>query len=118
MQHVISKNLSRKNKIVDNKLTVLIFSEKPGQAISEHDYQKLQDCNLLVVGLTPEWINPEKRCWPIVRDVNGTLSNKPFSRYLERALLLRRDRYVGASTEIGNIRDLLPMALSLQAFSD
>ena len=104
--------------LLDNKLTVLIFSEKPERAISEHDYQKLQDCNLLVVGLTPEWINPEKRCWPIVRDVNGTLSHKPFSRYLERALLLRRDRYVGASTEIGNIGDLLPMALSLQAFSD
>ncbi|MGB0634895.1 MAG: bifunctional 3-(3-hydroxy-phenyl)propionate/3-hydroxycinnamic acid hydroxylase [Paracoccaceae bacterium] len=114
----ISRERTHLDNLLDNKLVVLIFSEKPEQAISVSDYQKLRDGDLLVVGLTPEWINPGNGCWPIVRDVNGILSNKPFNRYLERALLLRRDRYVGASTEIGNIRELIPMALSLQAVAD
>ena len=114
----ISRERTHLDNLLDNKLVVLIFSEKPEQSISVSDYQKLRDGDLLVVGLTPEWINPRNGCWPIVRDVNGILSNKPFNRYLERALLLRRDRYVGASTEIGNIRELIPMALSLQAVAD
>ena len=103
------------DSLLENKLAVLIFSEKPEQAISNEDCQSLLDSDVLIVGLTPEWTNVGKGSWPIVRDVNDTLSKKPFNKYLERAVLLRKDRYVGASVEFKNIRKLIPMVLSLQA---
>tara|TARA_Y100000739_G_scaffold229632_1_gene245141 strand:- start:4406 stop:6004 length:1599 start_codon:yes stop_codon:yes gene_type:complete len=103
------------DSLLDNKIAVLILSEKPEQAISYDDYKMLVDGDILVVGLTPESTNPGKGIWPIVRDVNGVLSKKPLNHYFERALLLRKDRYVGASMEFSNIRKLIPMVLALQA---
>lgn len=74
---------------------------------------RLQKLGCAVIALTPEWTNPVSASFPVVRDHSRFFSEKPFRDCLDKALLLRRDRYVAAIEPAQSIAGLMPMITRL-----
>lgn len=95
--------------VLPDRPVVLILSEQPGEMISAADQARIEAAGAVVVGLTPEWINPIDGAFPEVRDRSRFFSELPYAAYLGRALLLRRDRYVAAAVPADDAASLIPM---------
>lgn len=109
--------LDRQQILLDTLLpdrpVVLVFSEAPERWVDAEMQERLQKLGCAVIGLTPEWVNPVSAPFPIVRDSSRFFSEKPFRDCLDRALLLRRDRYVAAIEPVRSIAGLIPMITRL-----
>ena len=87
---------------------VVIFDERPDEALSAAHRRHFTDAGCALIGLTPEGINPAQADFPVVRDVSGLFLTPPFADCLGHVLLLRRDRYVAAIRPVADAMDLLP----------
>jgi 3-(3-hydroxy-phenyl)propionate hydroxylase len=109
----------RKDLLLDGLLpdrpVVLVFAECPDEEVDAETLVLLRAAGAEVVGLTPEWMNPVERDFPVVRDRSRLFSAQPFSSYLGKALLLRRDRYVSAVSDAGDAKSLLAEIARLTA---
>ena len=103
------------DKILKDKLTVIVFSESPEKNITAKMVEKILQENVKVIGLTPEWMNPKTTYFPIFRDCERVFSKKPFKKLMNRTFLLRRDRYVAASKTFEKTDDLIPIMQALMA---
>ena len=92
---------------------VIVFSEYPDRTLDGDALQVLMGAGAAVVGITPEWINPASKAFPIYRDASCHFSTKQMLGYLEHALLLRRDRYVAAAVPIASAQELAVRASAL-----
>ena len=98
------------DQILPDHPILLIYAERPEEAIHPDVIHEFEALGASVVGITPEWMKPFTSRIPTYRDASRLLSNRPYIDYLNRALLLRRDRYVAASSEVAKIVDLkLPL---------
>ncbi len=95
--------------LLPDRPVVLIFSETPERWVNAEMLDRLQKLGCAVIGLTPEWMNPVSAPFPIVRDSSRFFSQKPFCECLDKALLLRRDRYAAAIEPVQSIASLIPM---------
>ena len=115
----VVEGLDRERDLLDNilndKVTIIIFSESPEKNISAKMVEKILQENAKVIGLTPEWMNPKPTYFPIFRDCERVFSKKPFRKLLNRIFLLRRDRYVAASRTFEKTDDLIPIMQTLMA---
>ncbi|OUR80771.1 monooxygenase [Alphaproteobacteria bacterium 46_93_T64] len=93
--------------VLPDKPVLLIYAERPEVAISAKILQDMNECGVVVIGLTPEWTTPSKAEFPIVRDRSRIFSTKPFIGYLNHAILLRRDRYVAGTRSVDQLSELL-----------
>lgn len=109
--------LDRQQILLDTLLpdrpVVLVFSETPERWVDAEMQERLQKLGCAVIGLTPEWMNPVSAPFPVVRDSSRFFSEKPFRDCLDKALLLRRDRYVAAIEPVRSIAGLIPMITRL-----
>ncbi|MEM9211415.1 MAG: bifunctional 3-(3-hydroxy-phenyl)propionate/3-hydroxycinnamic acid hydroxylase [Pseudomonadota bacterium] len=107
----------RREMLLDDVLpdapVALCFDEHPERAIPSELRTQLNDAGILVVGLTPEWMNPAQAEFPIVRDRSNGFGARPFADYLGHVLLLRRDRYVFAACTTKNAIDLCTLAAEI-----
>lgn len=100
--------------IIGNRSALLVFSEQPDLCIDEKTLSTYAENDIPVIGITPEWMNPVKAQFPIVRDVSRFLSAKSFVPYHEHAFLLRPDHYVAATAHLDHLTDLDEMRMKLQ----
>ncbi|MDI5929704.1 bifunctional 3-(3-hydroxy-phenyl)propionate/3-hydroxycinnamic acid hydroxylase [Rhizobium leguminosarum] len=109
--------LDRQQVLLDTLLpdtpVVLVFSETPDRWVDPKIQAQLQALGCAVIGLTPEWINPVFAGFQMIRDHSRFFSQRPFSECLDKALLLRRDRYVAAIEPVQSIAGLIPMITRL-----
>jgi len=96
--------------ILPRQAVIVLYTEMPEQAISDTDRAVFRDLGIAIVGLTPEWTNPQQADFPIVRDQSRFFSQPPFVGYLDHALLLRPDRYVAATRPIDRLMELTEVA--------
>lgn len=111
------EDMSRKRVLLDNiignQACIIIFSEKPEEALNASTQKLFEEKNITIIGITPEWRNPIEANFPIYRDVSRELSGKNFSAYQEHIFLLRPDHYVAATASINEIEKLESMAAIL-----
>jgi 3-(3-hydroxy-phenyl)propionate hydroxylase len=109
--------LDRQQALLDTLLpdrpVVLVFSETPDRWVDDDMLERLRTLGCAVIGLTPEWMNPVAAPFPILRDQSRFFSQKPFRDCLDKALLLRRDRYVAAIEPVQSLPGLFPMIARL-----
>ncbi|PCI87615.1 MAG: monooxygenase [Hyphomicrobiales bacterium] len=98
------------DRIIGNQPCLLVFSEMPEQVVDAKTRKIFEAKNILIIGITPEWVNPIEGDFPIYRDVSGELSHKNFMSYQEHTFLLRPDHYVAAIEPNANIISLENMA--------
>ena len=89
-----------------DKPVLLVYAERPEQCIKDETRAVLEGMGASVLGITPEWMKPGRADFPIVRDVNRMLVKRPYMHYLDNVILLRRDRYVAASTRSQKVAEL------------
>ena len=94
------------DRVLPDRPVVLVFDENPDRVVDQAMRQQLEALGATVVGLTPEWMNPNPTSFPIVRDVSRFFNKGRLAGYLGHAFLLRRDRYVAATAQVGNLRQL------------
>lgn len=113
----LATGLDRRQVLLDTVLpdrpVVLVFSETPDRWVDDEMLERLRTLGCGVVGLTPEWMNPISAPFPILRDQSRFFSQRPFRDCLEKALLLRRDRYVAAIEPVQSLPGLVPIAARL-----
>jgi 3-(3-hydroxy-phenyl)propionate hydroxylase len=101
----------RKQKLLDavlpDGLVVLLFSEFPDRQMNMLLADKFAAAGAPVVGITPEWMNPVSAGFPVVRDVSRYFSEPPLAGYLDKAMLLRPDRYVAAIRPAARAEELM-----------
>jgi len=101
----------RNQKLLDAVLpegpVVLVFSEFPDRQMDRALSDKFAAAGAPVIGITPEWMNPVSGAFPVVRDVSRYFSDPSFAGYLDRAILLRPDRYVAATRPVAEVQGLL-----------
>lgn len=85
---------------------LLIYAERPEEALEREVIEEFEALGAKVVGITPEWMKPVASDLPTYRDVSRLLARSPYVGYLNHALLLRRDRYVAASAVLDNVLSL------------
>lgn len=112
-------NAQREECLLDAVLpdtpVALIFNVAPQDALTPEMQAQFEAAGATVIGLTPEWINPGKGTFPIVRDRSRFFSEALFADYLGQVLLLRRDRYVAGAAPVHHAGELLPLLRSLRA---
>lgn len=94
------------DELLPDRPVVLVFCEYPERAVNRAAWEQFDRAGAAVVGLTPEWINPEPRDFPIVRDVSRFFSTGVAGGYRDHAFLVRRDRYVAATVPVDLVHDL------------
>ena len=97
-----------------NKTVVLIYSETPETTLDKCLAKTFRERGLMVIGVTPEWINPGKGEIILVREVSNILSDPNFQFYIDKAFLIRPDRYVAAVAPTASINTFLDIADCLQ----
>lgn len=111
--------VTREEVLLDSVLpdapVALVFDEHPQTALSPEVQAQFQAAGAVIVGLTPEWMNPLDADFPIVRDRSRFFLADPFARYLGHVLLLRRDRYVLATAPKSRAHDLIANLKSIHA---
>lgn len=103
------------DEILPDTPIALVFHETPQDALSAEAQSDLERAGATVIGLTPEWINPQTGAFPIVRDRSRFFSNAPFAGYLGKVLVLRRDRYVAAAAAPDQISTLISALQNMRA---
>ncbi|MEM7463003.1 MAG: hypothetical protein AAF362_10000, partial [Pseudomonadota bacterium] len=98
------------DSIIKNQGAVILFSEFPDKLLCEVQHAKLASIGIRLIGITPEWNKAVDSEIAIVRDVSRLLSSRPYSDYLDHAILLRPDKYVAATAPVNKIADLLEIA--------
>ena len=48
------------------------------------------------------WYNKMDTTFPVYRDKSRSFSKKPYASYLDHFLLLRRDKYIAATSQVNN----------------
>lgn len=98
----VVETVARQDMLLDDALpdgpVVLVFSERPDEAMPDAVRRKFEAGGAAVVGITPEDTRPAPAAFPILRDRSRFFSEAPYAGYREHALLLRRDRYVAATS--------------------
>lgn len=107
------ETISRQRVLLDELLpdmpVILIFSERPEEAIDQAMLDRFEAGGAAVFGVTPEYTNPVQAPFPIVRDCSRHFSAGPFAQCLGHAILLRRDRYIAAARPLDKAEELLPL---------
>lgn len=85
----------------------LVFDVDPQKALSPELQAQFEQAGATVIGLTPEWINPQDGRFTVVRDRSRFFSAAPFADYLGQILLVRRDRYIAAAAPLSDASTLL-----------
>jgi 3-(3-hydroxy-phenyl)propionate hydroxylase len=115
----IVEGARRERCLLDNVLpdqpVVLIFDEHPDSALDTGTCDSLGEAGAAVIGLTPEWMNPHEKDFPVYRDVSKYFSAPELASYLGHAFLLRRDHYVAAIVPINEIAALVPLIGRIRA---
>lgn len=113
----IVETVERRRMLLDECLpdrpAVIVLSEQPDQALTPESRGRFEAVGMTVLGLTPEGINPRSADFSIVRDHGRFFSQDPYPRYLEHAVLLRRDRYIAAARPVGKASELVGAAAML-----
>jgi 3-(3-hydroxy-phenyl)propionate hydroxylase len=114
---VEDKNRSRVllDRVLPDRPIVLVFDEFPDRAITTDVVRAIESAGAAVVGLTPEWMNPVDRAFPVHRDVGRLFSAPDMRAYLGYALLLRRDRYIAAAVPVPLANTLVEKVASLRS---
>jgi 3-(3-hydroxy-phenyl)propionate hydroxylase len=89
------------DELLPDRPVVLVYADKPEQMLSETEVQMLSNIGVGVFGLTPEWTKAQHSYFATGRDANRLLASPIYLGYLNHFILLRRDRYV-AATSTGN----------------
>ena len=100
--------------ILPDKPVMLIYAERPDEVLTSVEVEKISLAGGAVVGLTPDWCNPVKANFEIVRDHMRLLRNEPFAGYLGHTLMLRRDRYVAAAISTTDLHKMVGYVLKLR----
>lgn len=111
----MARNRSLLDSLLPDQPVILIFDEYPDRVADAATWRALTEAHAAVVGLTPEWMNPQSKDFEIYRDVSKLFSAPELARYLGYALLLRRDRYVAAAVPVDRMADLVPLIGGIQA---
>lgn len=113
------EDADRKRILLDDGLdegpVVLIFDAFPDRMLPAQALKSFREAGVQVVGITPEWNNPEKADFPIFRDASREFSAPALKAYLGTALLLRRDRYIAAAVPVSEAAKLLSCVKDLRA---
>ena len=102
------------DNILADKPILLIYDETPEKFITQTTLDNFKAYGVEVIGLTPEWNNPTKAPFPIVRDKSQLFCLEPFKDCIGHGLLLRRDRYVAAIEPVNNIDKLINMVENIK----
>ena len=92
--------------ILGNDFCIIIYASSPENFISDKLIKKFKTKNINIVGITPEWINPIKTNFNIVRDSSKTLSNKQYIKCLNKAFFIRPDKYIATITKAQNFESI------------
>jgi len=101
--------------ILPDAPVALCFAERPERVVTDELLAQVKDADVAIVGLTPEWMNPAKADFAIVRDRSNGFGTRPYADYLGHILLLRRDRYVFAACKTADAIALLDLVQQIQA---
>ena len=94
------------DEILGNNFYIIIYASSPENFISNKLIKKFKTKNINIVGITPEWINPMKTNFNIVRDSSRTLSNAQFNKCLNKAFFIRPDKYIATITKAHNLESI------------
>lgn len=103
------------DKVLPDRPVVLVFDEYPDRAVPSAALAKLEAAGAVVLGLTPEWMNPIDWVFPVYRDASRLFSEPALAGYLGHAFLLRRDRYIASIVPIADMEKLVPAIGSIAA---
>jgi 3-(3-hydroxy-phenyl)propionate hydroxylase len=108
----VVEDTDRVRCLLDTRLpdrpVVIVFDEFPDRVAKAAAVATLTEAGAVVVGLTPEWMNPIDGAFPVYRDVSRHFSGPDIASYLGHAFLLRRDRYVASIVPVAALETLLP----------
>jgi 3-(3-hydroxy-phenyl)propionate hydroxylase len=96
------------DKVLPDRPVILVFDEYPDRSVHSVALRRLEEAGAVVIGLTPEWVNPIEAAFPIYRDVSRLFSAPELAPYLGHAFLLRRDRYIASIVSTANIEKIIP----------
>ncbi|WP_442581102.1 bifunctional 3-(3-hydroxy-phenyl)propionate/3-hydroxycinnamic acid hydroxylase [Mesorhizobium sp. ASY16-5R] len=94
---------------------VLVYSQYPDRALDSATANGLREAGASIVGITPEWLNPQSSSFPVYRDVTNLFGSGLMRPCLEHALLLRRDRYTAAVVPLATAERLSGMIHKITA---
>ncbi|WP_432443425.1 bifunctional 3-(3-hydroxy-phenyl)propionate/3-hydroxycinnamic acid hydroxylase [Rhizobium aethiopicum] len=94
--------------LLPDQPAVVVFDEFPDRVVPAAALSKLAGAGAVVVGLTPEWMNPVDGAFPVYREVSRLFSTPQLENYLGHAFLLRRDRYIASIVPVAALESLLP----------
>ena len=92
--------------ILGNNFYIIIYAYSPENFISDKLIKKFKTKNINIIGITPDWINPIKTNFNIVRDSSKTLSNKQYIKCLNKAFFIRPDKYIATITKAQNFESI------------
>jgi 3-(3-hydroxy-phenyl)propionate hydroxylase len=95
--------------VLPSRSVVLVFAERPDEALDDPLVAEIRTAGAEVMGLTPEWMNPRSDGFEVYRDKSGLFTSGPFRACLGHALLVRRDRYVAAIESVQSTSKLIPV---------
>ncbi|MAV02020.1 MAG: monooxygenase [Rhodobacteraceae bacterium] len=88
--------------LLPDKPTVMLFSREPDRFICDKLKLQIESEGAYVIGITPEDTKAVETTFPIYRDKSRSFSKKPYASYLDHFLLLRRDKYIAATSQVNN----------------
>jgi 3-(3-hydroxy-phenyl)propionate hydroxylase len=92
------------DELLPDRPVVLVYADKPEEILSETEVQMLSDIGVGVFGLTPEWTKAQHSYFATGRDASRLLTSSTYLGYLNHFILLRRDRYVAATSPGNNFQ--------------
>ena len=102
------------DNLFNNESVILIFSETPEKSIKRDVITKFRKKGVLIIGVTPEWMNPVLADFPIVRDVSRLLSDKNFINYIDKAFFIRPDRYIASISALNSFETFFRITKTFQ----
>lgn len=104
----------RLDDVLGQGAAVIVFSERPDEALGPGRAQDFESQGIRLVGLTPEYMNPVSGSFPVYRDVSRATSARQFRACVDHAFLLRPDRYVAAAVPLAGLNDVLRQAAKIR----
>ena len=102
------------DNLFNNESVILIFSETPEKSIKRDVITKFRKKGVLIIGVTPEWMNPVLADFTIVRDVSKLLSDKNFINYIDKAFFIRPDRYIASISALNSFETFFRITKTFQ----
>ena len=89
-------------KVTDLSYVDINYPYFGGEFSNEQIKKALDKAGLKVIGITPEDTKAVETTFPVYRDKSRSFSKKPYASYLDHFLLLRRDKYIAATSQVNN----------------